>query len=236
MMFYVQKTTWCCTEPRQQARSGRCTKHPTTKACHSAGIHNSIISDYRSNALCSLWKICFCDSEIDEYDAVDPKGDLLIGNSLIWDILPTNPTLTVDVNRGATLGNIHRKLWEIDPRKTQYERVFIVAGTNDTSTKRPADKIAQEINHWSRAKCVAKSVTISSIPPHTDNNAVKVKIDNANQLFLTVANQAKAAFINHDNNFVCRDDTAEDCCFLSNSTYRIVALQNSFPTSDWKTR
>jgi len=106
------------------------------------------------------------DDDDDDDTAPSPEGDLLIGDSLIRDVLPTDNRLTVDSTRGATLNVIKKKLKSINPRKKRYQRVIIVAVTNDTSSRRPPEKIASECEATvSIAKQIAAEVVVSSIPP-----------------------------------------------------------------------
>lgn len=153
--------------------------------------------------------------EDEDPEDVHPEGDLVIGDSLLRDVLSTDNNLTIDSTGGATLNAIRKKLKAINPAKRKYERIFIVAGTNDTATKRPPAKIATDCRALiTTAKNLASSVTLSSIPPRADNRAEKSKIDNVNQLFLTIANEEGVCFVNHDNNFLFRDDTVDSSLLL----------------------
>ena len=150
------------------------------------------------------------DDEDDETEDAEPEGDFLIGDSLIRDVAPTDDSLTVDSTSGATFNVIRKKIADINPRKKRYQRVFVVAGTNDTATKKPSDKIVKDCkNTLAAAKKIASSVVLSSIPPRTDNRADKDKINTVNLLLLTLANEEDVTFVNNDNNFYFRDNTVD---------------------------
>lgn len=155
------------------------------------------------------------ETDDEETEDAEPDGDLLIGDSLIRDVTPTQDSLSVDSTGGATLNIIRKKLKAINPRKRKYQRVFIVAGTNDTSSKRPADKIAEDCKSTIQAaKKVAQQVFMSSIPPRKDNRTDTNKMNNVNQLFLTAANEEDSTFINNDDNFHFRDNSVDTTLLL----------------------
>ena len=155
------------------------------------------------------------DSDDDDDDEPEPEGDLMIGDSLIRDVTPTHPSLSVDCNSGATLAVIRKKIKAINPRKKKHRKIFIVAGTNDSSTKRPNEKIVSDLKTTiAAAQKVSQQVVVSSIPPRKDNRADPNKIDTLNQLFVTACNEANADFINHDNNFYFRDNTIDSSLLL----------------------
>ena len=100
----------------------------------------------------------------DEDEDADPEGVLLIGDSLLRDITKTDNTLVINSIRGATLSDMKKKLKTFNPKKRRYEKLYLVIGTNDTATKRTADKIAREYKELlTIAKRLAPSVNISSI-------------------------------------------------------------------------
>ena len=151
----------------------------------------------------------------DELEDAEAEGDLLIGDSLIRDVTPTDDSLTVDSISGATFNVIQKKIATINPRKRRYQRLFIVAGTNDTSTKKPSEKIVSDCKSTLlAAKKVASTVVLSSIPPRTDNRADKNKIDNVNLLTMALANDEDVTFTNNDNNFHFRDNTVDSSLLL----------------------
>ena len=161
------------------------------------------------------------DDDDQDDDDVDPRGTLLIGDSLIRDVVPKDDTLTTDCTGGATLSTIRKKLKTINPKRRRYEKIFIVAGTNDSASKRPIEKIAEESkNMVDAAKLVCDEVVLSSIPPRADNHANKTKIDAINEHFqaLSDANE-NVSLKNHDDNFLFRDNSVDTTLLLSDNLH-----------------
>ena len=178
------------------------------------------------------------DDETEE-DA-EPEGDLLIGDSLLRDVVPSADSLTVDSVSGATLSIIRKRLLSINPRKKRYQRVLIVAGTNDTASKRPTERIGKDCEATIvAAKRIAPNVVLSSVPPRCDDRANKEKVDNINQLFVTLANTDDVCFVNHDNNFHFRDNSIDTSLLLADqlhlSSTGVTKLLSNLGLSD-KTR
>ena len=83
------------------------------------------------------------DSDDDDDDAnIQSSGTLLIGDSLLRDVVATDSSLTVDSTGGANVSAIRKKLRKINPKCKKYESV--VVGTNNASTKKPSDKICTD--------------------------------------------------------------------------------------------
>lgn len=153
--------------------------------------------------------------ESEEEEDVEADGVLLIGDSMIRDVLPTCDDLSVDSMSGAKFVDIKNKMKKINPRKRKYKNITIVCGTNDSATRKPADKIAQECkNAILEAKLRADHVTVSSILPRCDTKADMPKIDNVNQLILTTCNDMHVQYVNHDQNCRYRDDTIDNNLLL----------------------
>ena len=150
------------------------------------------------------------DEDDDGPDEAEPEGELLIGDSLIRDVISTDDSLTIECIRGATLSTIKKHLKTINPRKKRYRKVYIVAGTNDASTKRSPDKIVKDCKLViDAAKCISSAVVLSSIPPRADQKVEETKIDAINQLLVPLANDENARFANNDDNFRFRDNSVD---------------------------
>ena len=155
------------------------------------------------------------DDDDEEETDVEPYGDLVIGDSLLRDVEATSETLTVDSMSGARFTDVRKKLKTVNPKKRQYARVVIVTGTNDSTTRRSADKIAADCKSTiAAAKRIATSVVLSSIPPRNDDRGDSTKIDNINQLMLTVANESDVEYVNHDLNFRFKDHSVDTAMLL----------------------
>ena len=150
------------------------------------------------------------DEDDDGPNEAEPEGELLIGDSLIRDVIPSDDSLTIECIRGATLSTIKKQLKTINPRKTRYSKVYIVAGTNDASTKRTPDKIVKDCKLViDAAKRISPTVVLSSIPPRADKKVEVTKIDAINQLLVVLANDENVRFANNDDNFRFRDNSVD---------------------------
>ena len=116
---------------------------------------------------------------------------------------------------GATLNVIRKRIRATNPRKKRYQRIFIVAGTNDTASKRPAERIVSDVKETIlAAKRIASSVILSSIPPRCDSRANTEKIKAVNQLAEASATSEDCRFVNNDQNFCFRDDSVDTSLLL----------------------
>ena len=150
------------------------------------------------------------DDEDDEPEEAVPEGTLLIGDSLIQDVVTNDESMTIDCIRGATLTDIKKRLKKINPKKRRYNSLIIVAGTNDASSKRPIDKIVADYRSVIEvAKKVSASITVSSIPPRTDKKVEDHKLENINELLVPIMNEKGVRFSNNDVNFRYRDNTID---------------------------
>lgn len=152
------------------------------------------------------------DNETDEDDdePLEAKGNLLIGDSMIRDIAPLSEDLVVESHGGAKYNDIRKCLKQVNPKKTKYKNIYIVCGTNDIATRKPIEKIAKDCEKLVlEAQSKAETVCISSILPRLDDERHVTKIDNLNQILTTMANSNDAKFINNDKNFKYRDDSTD---------------------------
>ena len=159
------------------------------------------------------------DADLDEDDAdepdMEPEGVLVIGDSLLRDVEPMSDDVTIDSTSGARFADVRKKLKAMNPKKRRYSRAVIVAGTNDSTTRKPADKIVADCKTTiETAKRIATTVVLSSIPPRNDDRGDSAKIDNINQLLLTVANEVDVEYVNHDRNFRFIDHSVDTALLL----------------------
>ncbi len=155
------------------------------------------------------------DEDEDSDEEVEAEGDLLIGDSLIRDIKSMSPDLTVESYSGAKFCEIKKKLKKIKPQRKRYKTITIVCGTNDTATKKPAQKIAEECKDTlQEAKLRSERVILSSVLPRCDAKADPAKIDTLNQLMVTITATEGVSFVNQDQNFKYRDDTMDESLLL----------------------
>jgi ribA/ribD-fused uncharacterized protein len=163
----------------------------------------------------------------DDADQVEPNGNLLIGDSMIRDIRPISADLSVDSHGGARFNDLRKCIRQINPKKQQFQNIYIVCGTNDISTKKPAEKIAKECEKLlQEATLRAEKVHLSSVMPRMDSQSFSTKIDTLNQFLTTLANTHKVTFINNDKNFKYRDDTT-DVSLLSPADSLHLSLQGT---------
>ena len=157
-------------------------------------------------------------SDVDESDnTIDAaKGHLLIGDSLIQNVEPTDDELVVACMRGAKLNDVSKKLRSID---RSYNRITIVCGTNDLTTKSNIEKITENAQSLLQiAKTKAKSVTISSIPPRLDKVAVD-RVNSMNERLAAVVQSYEVTYINNDQNFKFLSDIPDESLLLADGLH-----------------
>ena len=166
------------------------------------------------------------DDESDEDDEieVEPSGTLLIGDSLLRDVVATDDSLSVDSTGGANISAIRKKLRAINPKRKKYESVIVVVGTNDASTKRPPEKICSDFQALiSTAKLIARTVVLSSIPPRDDNKVDRGKLDTIHQLLIPIVNKEDVRFVDNDPNFLYRDNSVDTSLLLADKLHLSAA-------------
>ena len=151
------------------------------------------------------------ETDDDEEDcAIKADGNLLIGDSMIRNVVPLSKDLTIESHGGANFSDIRKCLKQINPKKKRLQNIYIVCGTNDVSTKRRVAKIAKDCERLlCEAKPRAEKVYLSSIMPRLDEASFTEKIDALNETLSTLATSQSATFINNDRNFKYRDNTAD---------------------------
>lgn len=159
----------------------------------------------------------------DEDEEVEPKGTLLLGDSIIRNVKAKSEDVKVNSMSGAKFCDLKKYLKGINPKKEIYSDLFIICGTNDVSTKRDIDKIARECTIVLQlAKQRATNIHLSSILPRNDGKVDTTKIDALNQMLVTVTNQHEVNFINNDKNFLYRDNSI-DMSMLSSDGLHLSA-------------
>jgi len=81
--------------------------------------------------------------EVEEEDA-DYSGTLLIGDNLLRNVQPTCDSLTIESLSEAGFSDLKKSLKKISPKQRRFERIVIVCGANDVTTKKSADRIARD--------------------------------------------------------------------------------------------
>ena len=151
------------------------------------------------------------EDEEDDEDDPEPSGSLLIGDSLLRNVKSTCDDLSVESQGGARFNNLKKSLRNINPKKKRLIDIYIVCGTNDTASKKPAEGIANDCNSViDLAKERAVNVHLSSILPRQDSKGDQGKIDAVNQLLARNARDKGIDFIANDKNFLFRDDSIDE--------------------------
>ena len=160
------------------------------------------------------------DDEDDDAADVEPTGTLLVGDSLLRDVVATDDTLTVDSTGGAQINTVCKKLGTINPRRKKYDTIITVIGTNDASTKKAPEKICSEFKALlAVVQPLASNVVVSSIPPRDDARVDPGKIDKINQLLVPILNDAGVRFVNNDTNFRYRDNSLDSSLLLADKLH-----------------
>lgn len=152
------------------------------------------------------------DMSSDSEDDDEPDGHLLVGDSLIRHVEPTKEGLDAGFEvrhfGGAKFCDIKKKLQSF--KNMKYQDVTVVCGTNDSSTKKPLDKIKDECQSLlSVAKTKAVNVHICSILPRTDERVDSDRINSLNTDIKDLAISEEVHFIDNDNNFKYQDGTTD---------------------------
>ena len=159
------------------------------------------------------------DSDTDD-DDVEPSGMLLVGDSLIRNVKSTCDNLKVSCLNGAKFHDLKKFLKRINPKRKKYTDIVIICGTNDLSTKKPADKIAMNCKSVLQLALErANNVRLSSVLPRNDDKADHQKLDNLNQLLVTIAEELNVTFINNSKNFLCQDGSIVETMLLSDGLH-----------------
>ena len=140
------------------------------------------------------------------------KPTLLIGDSLIRDV-DTHKLVTTSVQSisGAKIKDISKK---ISRDENRYKNIVICAGTNDCTRDINIDETAE---HFSELLQVATekvasvgNVTISSIPPRTDNVERQQRVEELNTVLQDMTTKAGANFVSNDKSFRLADGQPND--------------------------
>ena len=197
-----------------------------SQASAAIGLHNTDIKKLVSQLSDSDTSPADSDDEVtDDETEPDYTGMLLIGDSIIRNIQSTSDDLIVESHSGAKACDIKKCLQKLKPRHKRFTDIFIVCGTNDSATKRNAEKITRDFEALlTTAKDRAQHVHLASVLPRADDKADMVKIDNVNQLLTTTANNLNVNFVNNDKNFRYRDDTIDETLLLNTDKLHLSPL------------
>ena len=128
-----------------------------------------------------------------------PSGHLIIGDSLIKDLIPNEDGIQVACMRGAKFQDVTKKL---NDEKSLFESITIVCGTNHLSSKMNADTVTVKAEKLLNvAKKHSKCVRLSSVPPRLDSVASDQQLQNLNERLSVIAETHAVNFIDHDKNF-----------------------------------
>ena len=159
------------------------------------------------------------DSDTDD-DDVEPSGMLLVGDSLIRNVKSTCDNLKVSCLNGAKFHDLKKFLKRINPKRKKYTDIVIICGTNDLSTKKPADKIAMNCKSVLQLALErANNVHLSSVLPRNDDKKDHHKLDNLNQLLVTITEELNVTFTNNSKNFLCQDGSIIETMLLSDGLH-----------------
>ena len=128
-----------------------------------------------------------------------PSGHLIIGDSLIRDVVPSADGIQVACMRGAKFQDVKKKL---NDEKRLFDSITVVCGTNHLSSKMNADTVTVKAEQLLNvAKKHSKCVRLSSVPPRLDNVATDQQLQNLNERLSVIAETLAVNFIDHDKNF-----------------------------------
>ena len=140
------------------------------------------------------------------------KPSLILGDSTIRDVVPHNERhLYVCSKGGAKTSDILSMLKKVKPNA--YADITIHVGTNDTATKYPETKIAENVSSIldvAKDKSLTGNVTLSGICPRKDNDSAADKGKNINATMASLASDKGCTFIDHMDTFVSRNGEVID--------------------------
>ena len=161
----------------------------------------------------------------DECETVNPKpskknsesiiysGHLLIGDSLIRDIIPGEDNIKVACMQGAKFHDVLKKLRQ---EKSHYESVTIVCGTKNFSTKKNIEDITEDAEKLVlTAKMKCKNVSLSSIHPRLDTAVTDQRLSSMNERLEVTCQAHEVNFINLDRNFRFLNEIPDDSLLLT---------------------
>jgi predicted NAD-dependent protein-ADP-ribosyltransferase YbiA (DUF1768 family) len=162
-------------------------------------IHNNVCDD--------------TDNE-EECDPDELEDTHIYGDSLIRDIESTEANTIVE-RAGPYISNVKKSIKKLPARKCK-KKIVCVVGTNDASSKRPVEKIANECELLVLEAVVrADTVLLSSIPPRNDDKVSMEKIDAINEQFRNIAENTEGVeYISHDKNFRYQDGSLDSSMLL----------------------
>jgi len=174
---------------------------------HAVNTIESQLHTFKTRALPT--DECDLDSEDEDCDDLpEPSGCLVLGDCIMKNVKSMSDDVKINCIEKARFCDLKKSVKLVNPKKQKYSDIYIICGTNDASTKKSAEKIIKDcVSLLESAKERAVNVHLSSILPRTDEKAERNKIDNLNQMLITVTNNQEITFINNDKNFRYRDDS-----------------------------
>jgi hypothetical protein len=150
-------------------------------------------------------------------DKIAPKGDLVIGDSIIRDVKGRNlKNTSVFCHKGAKVKDIAADLDKYEDKK--FGNLKMVVGTNDAQeVENVQDIVISYEELLSKAKTKADTVTVSSVCPRGDEHQENVTLLNIGLLDLCGA--LNVDFVDNDTTFLLRDGTINDAYIIGDGPH-----------------
>ena len=150
------------------------------------------------------------------------KPSLLVGDSLLRDVESSRLHKT-DVT-SLPSAKVKDVLQYLKNDKGTYQHIYICAGTNDCSSPdfdgENVTKTYQDLVATAKERVVnVENITISSIPPRTDDDEAQKRIEIINANLSTIATDAGTQFVNQDNTFKLHNGTPNDGYLVSDGKH-----------------
>ena len=135
--------------------------------------------------------------------------DLLIGDSLIRDIISIKSNMKVITIRGATISDITSYLRACN--SAEYGNITVVVGTNDCANYASIDQFEKQYRALlDEATRVAEDGTyFSSIPPRADDQDLAMWIPDYNNIIKSLCYETDCIFLDNDSNFTYANGTLD---------------------------
>ena len=158
------------------------------------------------------------------HKASQPNGHLLIGDSLLRDIIPIENNIKIACMQGAKFHDVLKKL---RTETKQYESITVVCGTNNISTKKNIEDITEDAEKLVlAAKLKSKNVTLSSIPPRIDSAVTDQRLRSMNERLEVTCQAHDVNFINLDRNFKFLNEIPDESLLLADGLHLSAAGVN----------
>ena len=158
--------------------------------------------------------VCNCESSTSAPNS--DKPDLLIGSSILRDLVSNNQKHLVIKSHGGSKTNDILKILNRMKNK-EFGDLLIQVGSNDCATKKPVQEIVENFDKMvEAAKRVSSTghVTLGGICPRTDDGDAAARGTELNSRLQQLAETRGCVHADHDGTFLCRNGDVNSALLL----------------------